>query len=76
LSAYAVVQKTLIDGRVYFDREKDLAGRAALEQEKKELLEKARKSAGEKGGRKESRREKAAGKEAGRKGQAAARADG
>lgn len=45
LSAYAVVQKTLIDGRVYFDREKDLAGRAALEQEKKELLEKARKSA-------------------------------
>jgi imidazolonepropionase-like amidohydrolase len=45
LSAYAVVQKTLIDGRVYFDREKDLAGRAALEQEKKDLLEKARKSA-------------------------------
>ena len=45
LSAYAVVQKTLIDGRVYFDREKDLAGRAALEQEKKELLEKARKIA-------------------------------
>jgi imidazolonepropionase-like amidohydrolase len=45
LSAYAVVQKTLIDGHVYFDREKDLAGRAALEQEKKELLEKARKSA-------------------------------
>ena len=45
LSAYAVVQKTLIDGHVYFDREKDLAGRAALEQEKKELLEKARKAA-------------------------------
>jgi imidazolonepropionase-like amidohydrolase len=45
LNAYAVVQKTLIDGRVYFDREKDLAGRATLEQEKKELLEKARKSA-------------------------------
>lgn len=45
LSAYAVVQKTLIDGRVYFDREKDLAGRAALEQEKKELLEKAKESA-------------------------------
>jgi imidazolonepropionase-like amidohydrolase len=45
LSAYAVVQKTLIDGRVYFDREKDLAGRAALEQEKKDLLEKAKKSA-------------------------------
>jgi outer membrane biosynthesis protein TonB len=45
LSAYAVVQKTLIDGRVLFDREKDLAGRAALEQEKKDLLEKAKKSA-------------------------------
>jgi imidazolonepropionase-like amidohydrolase len=43
LSAYAVVEKTLIDGRVYFDREKDLAGRAALEKEKKDLLEKARK---------------------------------
>jgi len=43
LSAHAVVQKTLIDGRVYFDREKDLAGRAALEKEKKDLLEKAKK---------------------------------
>ncbi len=45
MSAYAVVQKTLIDGRVYFDRDKDLAGRVALEQEKKDLLEKAKKSA-------------------------------
>jgi len=45
MSAYAVVQKTLIDGRVYFDREKDLAGRAALEEEKKALLEKAKKNA-------------------------------
>lgn len=43
LSAYAVVQKTLIDGRVYFDREKDLAGRAALEKEKKDFVEKAKK---------------------------------
>jgi adenine deaminase len=43
LSAYAVVQKTLIDGQVYFDREKEIAGRAALEKEKKDLLEKARK---------------------------------
>jgi imidazolonepropionase-like amidohydrolase len=40
LSAYAVVQKTLIDGRVYFDRDKDLAGRAALEKERKDLQEK------------------------------------
>jgi imidazolonepropionase-like amidohydrolase len=43
LSAYAVVQKTLIDGRIYFDREKEIAGRAALEKEKKDLLEKAKK---------------------------------
>ena len=45
MSAYAVVQKTLIDGRVYFDREKDLAQRASLEQEKKDLLQKAKKNA-------------------------------
>jgi adenine deaminase len=44
LSAYAVVQKTLIDGKVYFDRAKDLAGRPALEKEKKELLEKEKKA--------------------------------
>src|SRR5215469_12101362 len=43
LSAYAVVQKTLIDGRVYFDRTKDISGRAALEKEKKDLLGKAAK---------------------------------
>lgn len=48
LSAYAVVEKTLIDGRVYFDRERDLAGRAALEAEKKDLLEKEKKAAAEK----------------------------
>jgi len=50
LSAYAVVQKTLVDGRVLFDRDKDLAGRAALEKEKKDLLAKekaAAKKAGE-----------------------------
>ena len=44
LSAYAVVQKTLIDGRVYFDRKQDIAGRPALEKEKKELLEKEKKA--------------------------------
>jgi imidazolonepropionase-like amidohydrolase len=43
LSAYAVVEKTLIDGRVYFDRENDIAGRATVEKEKKDLLEKAAK---------------------------------
>ena len=49
LSAYAVVQKTLIDGRVYFDRERDIAERASIEKEKKALLEKEKK-AGEKKG--------------------------
>lgn len=42
LSVYAVVQKTLIDGKVYFDREKDIAERAGLAKEKRELLEKAK----------------------------------
>jgi imidazolonepropionase-like amidohydrolase len=44
LSAYAVVQKTLVDGRVYFDRQRDIADRPAREKEKKELLEKEKKS--------------------------------
>jgi imidazolonepropionase-like amidohydrolase len=44
LSAYAVVQKTLIDGRVYFDRDRDAAERANLEKEKKELLQKEKKA--------------------------------
>jgi imidazolonepropionase-like amidohydrolase len=43
LSAYAVVQKTLVDGRVYFDRDHDIADRATLEKEKKELLQKEKK---------------------------------
>jgi imidazolonepropionase-like amidohydrolase len=45
LSDYAVVQKAIIDGRVYFDRQHDIADRAAREKEKKELLEKEKKSA-------------------------------
>ncbi|HTU32513.1 MAG TPA: amidohydrolase family protein [Candidatus Acidoferrum sp.] len=40
LSVYAVVQKTIIDGNVYFDRAQDIAGRAALAKEKQELLDK------------------------------------
>ena len=40
LSAYAVVQETLIDGRVYFDRRADIAARADLAREKKALIEK------------------------------------
>jgi imidazolonepropionase-like amidohydrolase len=45
LSAYAVVQKTLIDGRVYFDRQRDIADRPVKEKEKKTLLEKEKKPA-------------------------------
>jgi imidazolonepropionase-like amidohydrolase len=48
LSAYAVVQKTLIDGRVYFDRARDIAERADREKEKKALTEKEKKAAAEK----------------------------
>ena len=44
LSVYAVAQKTLIDGTVYFDRDRDIAGRPALETEKKALLEKEKKA--------------------------------
>jgi imidazolonepropionase-like amidohydrolase len=44
LSDYAVVQKTLIDGRVYFDRQRDIADRPAREKEKKALLDKEKKS--------------------------------
>jgi imidazolonepropionase-like amidohydrolase len=47
LSVYAVAQKTLIDGQVYFDRERDLAARPALEKEKQALLEKEKKAAEE-----------------------------
>jgi imidazolonepropionase-like amidohydrolase len=48
LSAYAVVQKTLIDGRVYFDRTRDIAERADREKEKKALIEKEKKAADKK----------------------------
>jgi imidazolonepropionase-like amidohydrolase len=44
LSDYAVVQKTLIDGRVYFDRQRDVTDRPAREKEKHELLAKQKKS--------------------------------
>jgi imidazolonepropionase-like amidohydrolase len=47
LSVYAVAQKTLIDGQVYFDRERDLAARPSLEKEKQELLDKEKKAAEE-----------------------------
>jgi len=44
LSAYAVVQQTLIDGRVYFDRKRDITERDAREKEKKALMEKEKKA--------------------------------
>jgi imidazolonepropionase-like amidohydrolase len=42
LSSYARVQKVLIDGRVYFDRDSDMSERAEREARKKKLLEKQR----------------------------------
>ncbi|HEY4878672.1 MAG TPA: amidohydrolase family protein [Candidatus Acidoferrales bacterium] len=48
LSVYAVAQKTLIDGQIYFDRQRDIAGRAALDKEKQGLLDKEKKAAEEK----------------------------
>lgn len=48
LSVYAVVQKTLIDGQVYFDRQKDIARRPELAKEKQALLDKEKKAEEEK----------------------------
>jgi imidazolonepropionase-like amidohydrolase len=50
LSAYAVVQQTLIDGRIYFDRKRDIAEREAREKEKKALMEKEKKAEEKKAG--------------------------
>jgi hypothetical protein len=38
------VQKSLIDGRVYFDRQRDITDRPAREKEKKALVDKEKKS--------------------------------
>ena len=53
LSVYAVPQKTIIDGKIYFDRDKDIAGRADLAKEKQALMDKERPApaAGGRGGR-------------------------
>jgi imidazolonepropionase-like amidohydrolase len=40
LSDYAKVQKVLIDGTVYFDRDKEVSGRAAKAAEKQKLIDK------------------------------------
>jgi imidazolonepropionase-like amidohydrolase len=42
LSNYAKVQKVLIDGEVYFDRDKDLSGRAEKEIRRKAMTERAK----------------------------------
>ena len=50
LSVYAVPQKTIIDGKIYFDRDKDIAGRADLAKEKQTLMDKERPATGGRGG--------------------------
>jgi imidazolonepropionase-like amidohydrolase len=50
LSVYAVPQKTIIDGKIYFDRDKDVAGRADLAKEKQTLMDKERPATGGRGG--------------------------
>ena len=40
LSDYAKVQKVLIDGTVYFDRDKEVSGRALKQGEKQKLIDK------------------------------------
>jgi hypothetical protein len=42
LSTLAHAEQTWIEGRKYFDREADLAGRAALESERAQLVERAK----------------------------------
>jgi imidazolonepropionase-like amidohydrolase len=46
LSVYAVVQKSIIDGKVYFDRDTDIKNRAEIAKEKQALLEKERQAGG------------------------------
>ena len=45
LSVYAIPQKTLVDGQVYFDRARDIAHRAEIEKEKQGLIDKEKKAA-------------------------------
>ena len=44
LSTYAIAEQTWIDGRKYFDREDDLAGRQAIAAERKALMDEVRAS--------------------------------
>jgi imidazolonepropionase-like amidohydrolase len=66
LSAYAVVQQTLIDGRIYFDRKRDIADRANLEKEKKALMEKEKKAEEKKGEGKPGEKKRGEGKPEGK----------
>jgi imidazolonepropionase-like amidohydrolase len=66
LSAYAVVQQTLIDGRIYFDRKRDIADRANLEREKKALMEKEKKAEEKKGEGKPGEKKRGEGKPEGK----------
>ena len=43
LSNYAKVQKVLIDGRIYFDRDVEISAQPAKAAEKQKLLDKERK---------------------------------
>ena len=51
LSIYANAEKTLIDGRVYFDIDRDAELRAAVEAERNRLMQKMRESGAPTGGR-------------------------
>jgi imidazolonepropionase-like amidohydrolase len=51
LSDYAKVQKVLIDGTVYFDRDREVSGRAAKQAEKQRLIDKEKQSQPGRGGR-------------------------
>ncbi len=51
LSAYAVAQKTLIDGRVYFDRQRDIADRPSQRKGKEDSARQGKEGRREKTGR-------------------------
>jgi hypothetical protein len=44
LSDFAKVEKVLIDGTVYFDRDREVSGRPAKQGEKQKLIEKEKQS--------------------------------
>src|SRR5271170_2641526 len=65
LSVYAVVQKTFIDGQVYFDRQRDIAQRPELAKEKQALIDKEKKASEEQ--KKAAEEQKKAAEETGKK---------